>query len=458
MKKSILPFLLAAGSVLMSGCAEKQTPVSSVEIIPTITRVTGLHFDTGDRIGLTITKESGTYVENHMMTYAGSTFTASGLLWYNDLNEKSTLTAYYPYAAAGVPAEFSVALDQTGGCSSSDLLGAVKKEVTPASAPVSMLFYHLMSELTIVVTNNSDAAVTDLTVGGLAPTATVDLTVPTAAVKTGAAAAEIKAFEVTPDATYRVVLVPQQAALSVTVATRDGKSRSKTIDEALLESGKRYDMSVVVTNIDIELSLSGDINDWGDGGSLDGGGDQGGNQGGNDDVQGTGQVTYEGETYRTAVIDGREWMSENLRYMPAGATLENGVWYPANGESEVAEKGLLYNYATASGGAANRSGGALRGICPEGWHLPALEELQSLVASAQRPDGFFCCAGFWRENGASTNNGYGSSEKGYLMGAGTLVNERCNCVNYSTTDLPQVASVPVEYGISVRCVKDDAVR
>ena len=43
------------------------------------------------------------------MTYDGSAFTASGLLWYNDLNETSTLTAYFPYSASGVPDEFSVA-------------------------------------------------------------------------------------------------------------------------------------------------------------------------------------------------------------------------------------------------------------------------------------------------------------------------------------------------------------
>ena len=49
------------------------------------------------------------------MTYDGSAFTASGLLWYNDLNETSTLTAYFPYSASGVPDEFSVARDQSAG-------------------------------------------------------------------------------------------------------------------------------------------------------------------------------------------------------------------------------------------------------------------------------------------------------------------------------------------------------
>lgn len=100
-----------------------------------------------------------------------------------------------------------------------------------------MLFYHVMSQLTIVLTNNSDAPVTGVTVGGLVPTAVVDFTVPSAAAKSGAAAADVEAFEVTADAAYRAILVPQQATLTVTVATGDGKSRSKTLSSAQLESG-----------------------------------------------------------------------------------------------------------------------------------------------------------------------------------------------------------------------------
>ena len=71
-----------------------------------------------------------------------------------------------------------------------------------------MLFYHVMSQLTIVLTNNSDAPVTGVTVGGLVPTAVVDFTVPSAAAKSGAAAADVEAFEVTADAAYRAILVP----------------------------------------------------------------------------------------------------------------------------------------------------------------------------------------------------------------------------------------------------------
>ena len=281
MKTTLLTALAAAA--LAAGCSKSDTGTPCVKIAPTIqTRVTGLHFDTGDRIGLSIAKGSETYVQNVLMTYDGTAFTAADLLWYNDSNEKSTLTAYHPYSGQGMPAEFSVALDQTSGAASSDLLVAVKKDVTPTSAPVGMLFYHVMSQLTIVITNNSDASVTGVAVGGLVPTAVVDYTVPSAAAKGGAAASDVEAFEVTTGAAYRVILVPQQAALTVTVATDDGKSRSKTLSSAQLESGKRYDMSVVVTNIDIDVELSGEVVDWGDGGSLDGGGggDEGGGEGG----------------------------------------------------------------------------------------------------------------------------------------------------------------------------------
>ena len=264
---------MALAVLIAAGCAESEKGTLCVKIAPAIrTRVTGLHFDTGDRIGLTISKGSAPYAENVPMTYDGTAFTASGLSWYNDLNEKSVLTAYYPYAEGGRPDEFTVSSDQTQGNGSSDLLAAVKTDVTPVSAPVGMIFYHVMSQLTIVVSNSSSAAVTGVSVGGLVPTAEIDYSAPKAAAKSGVAAAEIKACEVKSGATYRAILVPQQAALTVTVTTDDGRSHTKTLSSAQLESGRRYDMSVLVTNEEIQISLSGDIGDWEDGGSLDGSG------------------------------------------------------------------------------------------------------------------------------------------------------------------------------------------
>lgn len=445
MKTTLLTALAAAA--LAAGCSKSDTGTPCVKIAPTIqTRVTGLHFDTGDRIGLSIAKGSETYVQNVLMTYDGTAFTAADLLWYNDSNEKSTLTAYHPYSEQGMPAEFSVATDQTSGGASSDLLVAVKKEVTPSSAPVGMLFYHVMSQLTIVLTNNSDAPVTGVTVGGLVPTAVVDFTVPSAAAKSGAAAADVEAFEVTADAAYRAILVPQQATLTVTVATGDGKSRSKTLSSAQLESGRRYDMSVLVTNEEIQISLSGDIGDWEDGGSLAG---SGSGDGGDDDSQ---TLSYGGVTYRTTTVGETVWMAENLRYVPDEALLTKGIWYPDGNEDAeyVREHGMLYSFTAALGGAQAVSGAPVRGICPAGWHVPYIDELQTLAAGS---DFGFTLAGMWN----SVSNNYVSSAKsGYLMSATTDDGGSSYSVLlfYASGGNPAISPQTAANGVSLRCVKD----
>ncbi len=380
------------------------------------------------------------------MTYDGTAFTASGLSWYNDLNEKSVLTAYYPYAEGGRPDEFTVSSDQTQGNGPSDLLAAVKTDVTPVSAPVGMIFYHVMSQLTIVVSNSSSAAVTGVSVGGLVPTAEIDYSAPKAAAKSGVAAAEVKACEVKSGATYRAILVPQQAALTVTVTTDDGRSHTKTLSSAQLESGRRYDMSVLVTNEEIQISLSGDIGDWEDGGSLDG---SGSGDGGDDDSQ---TLSYGGVTYRTTTVGETVWMAENLRYVPDEALLTKGIWYPDGNEDAeyVREHGMLYSFTAALGGAQAVSGAPVRGICPAGWHVPYIDELQTLAAGS---DFGFTLAGMWN----SVSNNYVSSAKsGYLMSATTDDGGSSYSVLlfYASGGNPAISPQTAANGVSLRCVKD----
>ena len=437
---------MALAVLIAAGCAESEKGTLCVKIAPAIrTRVTGLHFDTGDRIGLTISKGSAPYAENVPMTYDGTAFTASGLSWYNDLNEKSVLTAYYPYAEGGRPDEFTVSSDQTQGNGPSDLLAAVKTDVTPVSAPVGMIFYHVMSQLTIVVSNSSSAVVTGVSVGGLVPTAEIDYSMPKAAAKSGVAAAEVKACEVKPGATYRAILVPQQAALTVTVTTDDGRSHTKTLSSAQLESGRRYDMSVLVTNEEIQISLSGDIGDWEDGGSLDG-------SGGGDDGDDSQTLSYGGVTYRTTTVGETVWMAENLRYVPDEALLTKGIWYPDGNEDAeyVREHGMLYSFTVALGGAQVVSGAPVLGICPEGWHVPYIDELQTLAAG---PDCGFTLAGMWN----SVSKNYVSSAKsGYLMSATTDDggSSYSALLFYASGGNPSPSSLPAGNGVSLRCVKD----
>lgn len=449
MMEKLLLSLCAAAGILVAGCSDPSDGESDIRIAPSITRVDGVNFTEGDRIGVTVSLSSGDYAANRLMTYDGLFFSAAGLVWYDETQGASTFTAYYPYRDEGVPGTFAVAADQRDGCTPSDLLGAVTRDVLPGSTPVKMQFHHLLSQLNIVVQNRSDRAVRQVAIDGFVPEAAVDLAVPEATVRAGEAV-EVLAFAVTPNALYRAVLVPQRATLQVDVTLEDGTVASKSVPDAALEGGKRYDLSVVVEAApepELEVTLSGEIVDWIDGGELGIGGD-----GGDEPDEGDGKtVVYAGETYSTVTIDGRVWMAENLRYRPSDATFGDGVWNPEAGASAVAKLGLLYDYATVTGGAVPTSEGPLRGICPPGWHIPDTDELEALAASGERPADFFTVAGFWNSSGFGS---YGDASKGYLWGTGSSEAGRRDCIACTTDGLPLVKSLPEAHGLSLRCVKD----
>ena len=99
--------------------------------------------------------------------------------------------------------------------------------------------------------------------------------------------------------------------------------------------------------------------------------------------------------------DGNFWFTQNLRYVPEGkevsndlTKLDNGVWFPIDAVTKqltdnadtVAKKGYLYSAEAALGlapGTVNNDNftnfSGTRGICPEGWHIPSLDEIAYLV-------------------------------------------------------------------------------
>lgn len=95
-------------------------------------------------------------------------------------------------------------------------------------------------------------------------------------------------------------------------------------------------------------------------------------------------VDTEGNTYPIVVVDGKEWMAENLRTTlynddtpitayntPEGwKELEEGA-YAVSGEYEsfLADYGKLYNaYAVQTGK-----------LCPEGWQVPSAEQMEAMT-------------------------------------------------------------------------------
>ncbi|MEG1863866.1 MAG: fimbrillin family protein [Alistipes sp.] len=374
-----------------------------VAIDPTITRATETDFVQNDAIGVTITTSKASYADNKKFVFgADNKFVAEdNLLWYEDINEKSSLFAYYPYHTTA-PTEFTVAADQNGaGYEASNFMSALKTNVLPSIHATPMTFKHKMVRLIINITNETAFAVEKIVVTNTIGTAAINLTENTISAKAGGALLGITAREITPNVKYMALIVPQSAAVKIAVTTAEG-TRTQGFNESVLESGKQYPLTVRVLPKDIILSLGGPIDGWIDGDELL-------PDGQNPPVDNT--IEYGGVKYKIVVTkDGNVWMAENLRYIPAGKTPSldptsaAGIWYPivlkedatpadpkkpfvAEGSSDpklIETNGLLYDFSTASGleiseSTINASNSGIRGICPEGWHLPTLADLNSLA-------------------------------------------------------------------------------
>ena len=441
--KHLFPYLLAIVPLVMSSCSKEPDRTPSIRIVPRIaSRVTALNFEAGDCIGLNIVRPSGTYATNEPFTYDGTAFTSASLTWYADASEGATLTAYYPYDASGCPGRFTVAADQSAGTTASDLLGAVAREVTPTTSAVPMLFHHLLSRLRLELSNASGSAVRRLELSGTIATAVIDLEACTATPAAGETPATITPG-LLPDEKYEAILVPQEGNMTVRVETASGKQYERTVP-MLLQGGKSYRMTVELTAERLNLSLSGEIADWTDGGDPTVEPQEPTTEDPTPAPQPAEEMlTIGGEQYALRTIAGTTWMAENLRTLPEGATLENGVWSPSsNGAAapdQVGTLGYLYDGATAAS------------LCPTGWHLPTAEELQALVGADTGSD-FFVEAGFWR---ASTSGMPGYGEKSYLLGApSTTMAGNSSVLLYTASGAQECKELSSTFGFTVRYVRD----
>lgn len=105
----------------------------------------------------------------------------------------------------------------------------------------------------------------------------------------------------------------------------------------------------------------------------------------------------DGRTYRTVKIGDHWWMAENLSYPYLQPTLKHdSSSFCVNNDSALCDsRGRLYLWSAAMDSAAlfSLSGkgcgwgvpcsanGVVRGVCPEGWHLPDTLEFNNLFAS-----------------------------------------------------------------------------
>ena len=399
MKKS-LTFIFAAA--LLVSCQQEEnetlTPANSrITISPVITRATEVNFETGDKIGVTLIQNGDfVYAENKLMRFNDGVF-AGDLLWYPEGNDKSQIVAYYPYREGNTPTSFSVEADQTTGYGASDLMAASNKDVLPTVNTITMNFKHLLTKLVINVTKEVEANITSIALKGSIPTATLDLAALTVTADANVAATNITAQVVEANKTYRALIVPQTVALTLEVATSDGKTLSQKLTSTTLAQGGQYSVNIRVLPDDIEVKLIGDIENWTDEGEI--GAD---NEIPFEEHLDENYFLYDNVKYNTVTLaNGTTWMAEPLIYLPKGytpstdPTADSHVWYPyeikADGatvatteESAIKELGYLYDFQVALGGKEitesnlNSFEGA-QGICPKGWHIPTRLEYFNLV-------------------------------------------------------------------------------
>ena len=205
-----------------------------------------------------------------------------------------------------------------------------------------------------------------------------------------------------------------------------------------------------------------------------------------------GKVTdkRDGQTYKTVVIGDQTWMAQNMN-------LETEESFCYNDSDETCSPdGRFYTWADAMDGKGRWSDDGkgcgenstcsarypIRGICPEGWHLPSKEEFKILVESLGGIDGAGDSLkstsgweeydGFYKRSGNGTDAyGFGALPLGYvLFGNLTLTGFYVNywsatecgkdCVYqlalyyYSGSASVENAYSKQGYAFPVRCVKD----
>lgn len=193
-------------------------------------------------------------------------------------------------------------------------------------------------------------------------------------------------------------------------------------------------------------------------------------------------MDIDGNTYKTIIIGTQEWMAENMRTtryrngdnihhivdQTHWKEMTEGAWcYFENNNSNKCPFGNLYNaYAVEDS----------RNICPVGWHIPSDSEVvvlkNYLGPNAGGKIKSVSQACWWPPNtGANNSSGFSavagqsrgaefynvipiSSCKIWTSGPATIANTQNIFYMQSFNDLIWMDSETIQYGLSVRCIKD----
>ena len=211
-------------------------------------------------------------------------------------------------------------------------------------------------------------------------------------------------------------------------------------------------------------------------------------------VKGTMTDERDGQTYKTVKIGTQTWMAENLNYaytdVPynySGNTSDSTSWCYSNAAANCTKYGRLYTWAAAmdSVGTWSTNGKGcgygktcsptypVRGVCPEGWHLPTQTEWNTLftaVGGQSTAGKMLKSTSGWNSSDNGTDAySFSALPAGYRYSSGNFILEGSFASFWSSSesysrgayrmalDYNDNAFLDGDYkdlGFSVRCLKD----
>ena len=176
-------------------------------------------------------------------------------------------------------------------------------------------------------------------------------------------------------------------------------------------------------------------------------------------VKGTMTDERDGQTYKTVTIGTQTWMAENLNYAYTDVPYKHGnytsdstSWCYKDSASYCTKYGRLYTWAAAmdSVGTWSTNGKGcgygttcsptypVRGICPEGWHLPTKAEFETLftaVGGKSTAGKVLKSTSGWNSSGNGSDAfAFSALPAGYRNDLGDYLNEGYNAGYWSSTE------------------------
>lgn len=296
MNNNKLHHILEAGllSVLLmvgSGCSDNESPLPAAEDENVMTfnvmhprqavvdsRVTTTAFESGDRVGLFITRKdtplevSGNYVNNAALTFDGSQWTTEKPVYWD--GGTYNIYAYYPQMKPVTSVDnlpFSVSTNQSaeGEYEASDFLWAGQQNVSASNSPVNLQFAHRMSRMLIRLVKGEDfegelPENAEVFIHNTVPEATIDLSAGVVTRYTYGTRQSIQAKSLG-NHTYSAIIVPQRLDNRQPLVEVIMKGVSYLYESKFVfKPGIQHSVQLVVSKNpeQIKIEIGGELENW----------------------------------------------------------------------------------------------------------------------------------------------------------------------------------------------------